>query len=412
MQKRWVAGLLVSVLLLVSFSASATVTITHFTNIHHGVAYHEWLQRQADKFNASRSDVQVELIKGNAENLNTMILAGVSPDISDIHLYINPIGFRVNVRPLMERDGILDLLHPSLITYAEAADRGIYQIPLEVAAQPTFFNRDLFDEAGLPAPDELQEDWTWDEVIASGMKLTVDKDGDGVPEIFAVDRPWGNWRTAVAQAGGSFYDFDEQGKPIRSLWNTPEVEAGMEFINRIYRARITPSLLVPNERDYDLYSGRSAFTLTEGMWAIGNLADVNFNYDIYLQPSGPDGPRASVGISGPQLLHDQNLEAAWEWVKFYVFSEESQREFVLATGRLPSLKSVQEEYFALMNIEHLNYRYILEQSTIGPPGKNYGLPDELHPRNVNVWSIWQGTISVRSFLENIHNVMTARLNAL
>jgi hypothetical protein len=62
-----------------------------------------------------------------------------------------------------------------------------------------------------------------------------------------------------------------------------------------------------------------------------------------------------------------------------------------------------------LNVQHINFQAILDQSVLGSPYKNYGLPDELHPRRVNVTAIWNGTQPIRSFLNNMHNVMTARL---
>lgn len=37
-----------------------------------------------------------------------------------------------------------------------------------------------------------------------GKKLTRDLNGDSLMDTYGVDRPWGYWRTAVAQAGGGF----------------------------------------------------------------------------------------------------------------------------------------------------------------------------------------------------------------
>ena len=49
-------------------------------------------------------------------------------------------------------------------------------IPQNISSLVVYYNRDLFDAAGLAYP---ADDWTWDDFLATAQALTLDLDGDG-----------------------------------------------------------------------------------------------------------------------------------------------------------------------------------------------------------------------------------------
>jgi multiple sugar transport system substrate-binding protein len=154
------------------------------------------LQAEADfvnAYNASQKDVYIslEIYNNNvaANILKTQIAAGNAPDI------IGPVGveglnlFRdqlLDLAPLVASTGYTQPgVDPKLFDFFKLGE-GNAQIGLPFATYPSFlyFNKDLFDEAGLPYPPTKVGDlydgkpWDMDAVRTLGMKLTVDKNGN------------------------------------------------------------------------------------------------------------------------------------------------------------------------------------------------------------------------------------------
>jgi multiple sugar transport system substrate-binding protein len=144
-------------------------------------------------FNLSQKDVYIalEIYNNNvaANILKTQIAAGSAPDI------IGPVGVEgLN----LFRDQLLDLepliaktnysvagVDPKLVEFFKLGENNA-TVGVPFATYPSFlyFNKDLFDEAGVPYPPTKVGDmyegkpWDMDAVRALAMKLTVDASGN------------------------------------------------------------------------------------------------------------------------------------------------------------------------------------------------------------------------------------------
>ena len=171
------------------------VVISWFVGLGAG-AQPQQLQAESqfvNDFNAKQKDVYIALeIQNNnvaAQKLKTRIAAGDAPDI------IGPVGVEgLN----LFRDNLLDLapliaktsysvpgVDPKLVDFFKLGANGAtIGVPYAVYPSYLYFNKDLFDEAGLPYPPtkvgELYQGkpWDMDAVRTLGMKLTVDSAGN------------------------------------------------------------------------------------------------------------------------------------------------------------------------------------------------------------------------------------------
>ena len=105
-------------------------------------------------------------------------------------------------------------------------------------------------------------------------------------------------------------------RPVKSLWNSAEVLAGISWNEMFFRERITPTYSVPDPSVYYFWNGKTAIDVQDQLGIIGNqLKDAPIDWDIMLLPRAP--PAFTMGGSGPHLLADgKNLEAAWAWVVY------------------------------------------------------------------------------------------------
>ncbi|HHW09516.1 MAG TPA: extracellular solute-binding protein [Firmicutes bacterium] len=401
-------------LLLIVMMFSATVQgktiITHLAYVSSGQQHADWLMKKAADFMALYPDIQVDIVVGNHDKMKTMMAAGVDPDIFDLpdFDYLGGLGQLADIRPMLERDRLINAFNPIMMDRLIQPNGAIYKVPLEVAISTAWYNRDIFHQTGLTTPDRLGSNWTWDMMVEVGKKTTLDLNGDGMPDIFGIDRPWGYWRTAVYQAGGKFYEFDENQNPVKSLWNTPEVLRGVQYVESFYRLRITPHHTVSDQTQYYFWTGKTALDITDGLAIINvYLKNSDVDWDFMLQPAGPAGPiAAAAAISGPLIMKStKDLEATWKWAKFIAMDREQIGDFVKITGRMPALLSAQPFYPEYMGLTKKNFQAVIEQSNYPPPVE-YPVSNALAPRLVSLDPVWKGDQPAANFLQALHEKMT------
>jgi len=393
------------------------VQITHLTYDKHGKAFHDYMEMRAKDFNKIDPNKQVEIIIGDHDKFQVMVAGGVAPDVVDLPDFADRgvKGGLINLRPLIERDNIVRLVGQPMVDFVTMPNGEIYSIPFEIGASPAYFNRDMFERAGLVAPDKLGKDWTWEAAFDSAKKLTK-QTGDGAFEYIGLDRPWGYWRRAVFQAGGDFIQMDKNLNPVKSLFNTREVLQGVEYVERYYREKLTAHLAMSWDEHTAFYfwKGKSALDFCDGMGivATGFLLDADFNWDFALQPRGPAGPIGEVSVGGPHIVADsKNVETAWEWMKFFAYDKDALADYISLTGRLPALKAVQPSYAAVKGIKDKNYNAIFEQ-TMYPHPPQYPVPQALNSRFVVMDPVWKGEQPAANFLQSVHDTMTAHIQEM
>jgi multiple sugar transport system substrate-binding protein len=124
------------------------------------------------------------------EKLYAMMAAGQPPDI----FYTNNVlrdrlaaeGRLLDMRSVSAGDPFLTRLWPDVYRQGIAADSGLYSIGNWSFTAGVYYNKDLFDKAGVRYPDTS---WTWTDLVAAAKRLTVDANGDGEPEQYGVFIP-------------------------------------------------------------------------------------------------------------------------------------------------------------------------------------------------------------------------------
>lgn len=146
-----------------------------------------------EKFNAAYGD-QYELVLDIVQNetaydvLKTQIASGDVPDI------VGPVGVRgmysfegawLDLAPYIEANNYdTSDFNPALVEFYQFEGQGQVGLPFAVFPSALWYNKDLFDEAGLEypphewgAPYADGDDWTFDKLRELAMFLTVDANG-------------------------------------------------------------------------------------------------------------------------------------------------------------------------------------------------------------------------------------------
>jgi multiple sugar transport system substrate-binding protein len=139
----------------------------------------------ARAFEAEQADVGVELVEVAERDelvarLSTSIAGGEPPDVFLLNYrYYAQFAARGAIEPVepyLRGSTVL----PSDAFFPEAMAPFVFDgtqmcLPQNVSSLVVYFNRDLFADAGVAEP---VEGWTWREMVARGVELTRDADGD------------------------------------------------------------------------------------------------------------------------------------------------------------------------------------------------------------------------------------------
>lgn len=275
--------------------------------------------------------------------LKTLIAAGQPPDLftcGDVWIAYQ-LPFLYDITNFVQRDALqihLEDIYPELLDACKWNDR-YYFLPRWFNISLLYYNKSLFDEAGVAYPTE---DWTWNDYIKAGRALTQ-KGRDGRVEIWGSKIThlwWGEWLILVRQSGGRLFNEELS----QCLLDTPEAIRGLQFyFDKVYRHGFAPAPGYGPDRGFA--SGKIAmdFGGHTGDWVTYN--DIpSLNWDIEILPEGPVTRRGgelaidAIGIS----KSTKHPSEAWEFVKFMSSPESIQRH--VERGYLSIRKSVAEDF--------------------------------------------------------------------
>ena len=204
------------------------------------------LQEILDEINASQDDFEIihEPIPADYyTQVQTQIAGGTGADlywIDQNNMALASEGVFMGLNECLadapdESAGDLDDYFPSILATA-TQDGEVYGLPWIAAPVVTYYNKDMFDTAGLDYPDS---DWTWDDFMETSRALTQDTDGDGEADQWGfISNGWPPPFIFIWQAGGELISEDFTEAPIDS----PEFLEGFEFfLNFTYNPEVSPN---------------------------------------------------------------------------------------------------------------------------------------------------------------------------
>ncbi len=310
------------------------------------------------------------------EKLKVQVAGGTPPDVfaMDAPLFADWQSRNVllDLKPYIDKDpAILDGVYPITLK-AYNTGTGIFGLPRDFQTIVLYYNKDMFDAAGLAYPTDA---WTYDDLRATAKKLTLDKNGDGTTDQWGF---WDGgydmepfWGALVWAYGGDVVD-PAAGK---TLIASPEATAAFQLFDDMW---LTDKSL-PTEQQlaqfgYDGFlSGVSAMGMS-GHWSVPEYSQVTFHWDVAPLPLGPKGRATSVNSAGFVVAKDsKNPDAAWEFVK-YAFSDAGQTELAKIGLAIPVRKSVAESPAYLdqaTKIDHSLFVKALDYAHLKPVFKGY-----------------------------------------
>ncbi|BAJ30037.1 MULTISPECIES: sugar ABC transporter substrate-binding protein [Kitasatospora] len=242
-----------------------------------------------------------------------------------------------------DKIGGKDRFLESTIASAGAKGKDPAAVPLYSMAYGLYYNKKLFQQAGIANPPA-----TWEELVADGKKLTSgDKYGlaieggnvsENVHNVFALGM----------QHGTGFYD--ASGKPA---FDSPEAVAAVkQYVDFLANDKIAApgnAEYAANQSVTDFATGKAAMLMWQSAGA--NLKSHGMNPDDYAvvpvpAPAGATGAKATTsmvaGINMAVFKNTKNLDGALNFVKFMT-SDEEQKTLNGTYGSLPPVKAAQSD---------------------------------------------------------------------
>ncbi len=330
------------------------------------------LNEMLQRFYRENPGVRVKLeITPHARVFDKLLISfagGRAPDVSRVSsLWFYPLAARgvlADLTPFIENDRGFDLgdfYDAALDGWGRYRGR-VYALPTDLDLTAMFYNRKMFDKAGIPYPDET---WDWDRYLEVCRKLTKDLDGDGRIDQWGTSLD-GYWQSYVYQNGGSILNEDN----TRCMLDRPEAYEAIQWMADLrLKWGVAPS--PADTADLGLTglwaSGRLGMYFT-GSWAAAMVFRdrvKDFDWDVAPVPKGRQRATFLGGSAFAMISSTRHPKEAWELVKFltspYV-QERWAREYQI----MPSRRSVAESgAFRDLDEPPQNRRVFIEAAQYG-----------------------------------------------
>lgn len=252
-------------------------------------------------------------------------------------------GTLLNLMPFVKRDkyALSDFFEVGLKD-AQMTENELYYLPKEGSGSVLFYNRDLFDEAGLKYPDDH---WTWNDFRDAAIVLTRDTNGDGrIDQVgYAGGYWWPDMISWIWANGGDFVNPEH----TRCLLNQPKAVEALNFLldlERKYHVTVQALGGATSAGLYDNFASGRIGMIVSLTYGLPGLMDAcknsSMRWGVAMPPKGKVGRPNRYTSSGWIIWSGtRHPEEAWELVKF-LNSPEVMKKYCIDNHYVPSRKSI------------------------------------------------------------------------
>jgi len=312
------------------------------------------------------------------ERLPVELASGVGPDVwlSDgvlVEQYAR-LGFGLELTDLIDRE--LDRNQYFGLDLNTDAQGKIWAFPQGLQASAFFYNKSMFNEAGLSFP---HEGWTLEDVRDHAKRLTRDRTGDGVADQFgfrSFNQVTEGWYPVIRAFGGGF--LDDTGRNSRLA--EPATVDGLQYLVDIVHVDQSS----PTTGNMFNHFPQNTVAMQYGLFVrTFPPNEAGIDYDVTLVPSGPAG-RFAPAIVNSWMINAHSSpakqDAAWKWIKF--FSSEGPQEMWGSLGEAIPIHRDAAQAFLELDVPPANRMVFVE-------GLQHAVAIDPSP----VWSGWVGAVT-------------------
>ncbi len=350
-----------------------------------------------DRFQRSHPHIKIKRINpGDSGSYNTklqtMMAADVPPDVfymaSERFSTFAASGHLADLEALIAADSansrptldLADFFQSTVDCFrfdGETTGRGtLYGIPKDFTTWGFYYNKNLFDRAGVPYPSD---DWTWDDFADAARRIGA------LPGVLG---------------GAEFSCWDD---PIRSyLWTYGVDVVDEDFNSRVFDPPVHKILaqlrgwrfdeentLVSGDsqvaQGQDIFvTGRVGMVGPLGRWVVPTYRAIEeFDWDFAPLPRGTQRANVVATVAWSMSARSEHTDEAWELLK-YLSGPEGQRRVAELGLAIPTIKSVADtDAFKDPTLKPDNDQAYLDQAAYARIATTPGYPE------------WKNTLSKR-----------------
>ena len=311
-------------------------------------------QKMVDKFNEEHPDIQV-VLEAYGSDFDTKISASMgSGDAPDVMYMWNYPAYHDGLEPLdsyIEKEGedYKKNFYSTLWNY-NSYDGQIYGLPVGFTTHCVYYNKDLFEKAGVEEP---KDGWTWEDLEEKAKKIN---EATGVKGFSFSMKPDPYDYEMYLWSNGTAY-CDKEGKMEGYVNSDKALETYKMFQDM---AKDGYAVATEKSGSDEFESGQTAM-FVYGAWAVKKYTEAGVNFGLAKLPSfGTEKSASILSSSGVAIAKSsKNKEAAWEFVKYW--TDEENNKSRIGT-EFPVLVSVVESEKILDKPEYAPFYAMLDQS--------------------------------------------------
>jgi multiple sugar transport system substrate-binding protein len=372
------------------------------------------VQENLDNFERTHPNIHVQwspfLGEDYPAKMQTNFVTHTMPDVFYLQPRMAPEYISddklLNLSPYMTKDHIQANAYYFSNTFSCKTGQ-VYGIPKDFNTLGIFYNKTLFQKAGVPLPTDK---WTWADMRAAAKKLTkagkaAETIYDSSQSVYGITLPDSSsrWLAFLYANGGAVLDPDG----THAVFNNEAGVDSLKFYTSFQRedsSSVLASSIVPTWAGdvFDAFGQQRAAMVVEGGWLIQYLQK-NFphtQYGIAPLPLSPLGKRADLIFTNAWAAYSRtpHPEAAWELIK-YMTGQAVQESQLKAGFALPSLKNLANDPYLRNNPD---FKVLFDSAQNGGYPDNYGPYDLfIHQRlDLAITNVLSGELDAQGALDN------------
>ncbi|MFJ7724695.1 ABC transporter substrate-binding protein [Neobacillus sp. NPDC097160] len=257
--------------------------------------------------------------------------------------------------------------YPKSLIDLYTVDGKVYGIPKDYDTTGLWYNKTIFDDAGVPYPDET---WDWSKLKVVAKQLT--------------DKEKGIWGYAALMGNqGGYYDFiwqngghiiSEDGKSVG--FDQPEAIEALKYNISFIKEGLSPTQAQMTETAAsELFSSGKVAMMFDGPWMVPEYKK-NPDLNVAVVPKGKKRAVAIHGLSNVIAANTKHKDAAWKFVQF-LGSKEAADIYAKTGTVIPAFNGTQDAWKDA--VPNLNLQAFID-------GAEYSVP---LPSVKSTGEIWQ-----------------------
>lgn len=297
-----------------------------------------------EAFKAENSDINLtyEYVPWQQywEKLNATLAAGNPPDLWNTAptFYYEYILRKqlVDLSDVISENIDMSNFHETALLGYDFKDR-YYGIPRNIVTTVVFFNKTLFEEAGVETPP-LDGNWTWADMQEKAKALTTD-------EVWGTQSmQQGRWLDAPIVGNGGEIFIGEFTRDLQGMTANYDSEIAVNTFRYFSDLINVDKVAVPagefEGMGHPFMTGRVAMVYDLN-WGPHTFKDATFEWDLTLVPKGAEAQLTYGGADGLVVSQaTQNLDGAWELINWLI-DPATGGAFLTQSGAMPVIKTEQ-----------------------------------------------------------------------